>query len=236
MSAFEAGERKLLAVIGDEEEPVAAPGDIAVDAADAGDVERDGGGAAIAGDVADGGAAIGVEARFDGAAVGVDAADAGADAAQVGEGDHEADGAVAAHVEEADVIEEDHAGLAGGVVRLAEQGADDGVVAARLIDDGGADVIEVRRGTGRGVPGRAAAEIGAAGNDDAGGLAAGVGIDDADAAAHLAPLIEHGRAERGAGRDGGANDAEDFVALGADDGEARRAESRSRGRFPAWRA
>ena len=85
---LDACERKLLAVIADEEEPVAAPGDIAVNAADARNVQRDGGGAAIAGYVADGHAAVGVEARFHGSAIGVDAAHARADPAEVGERDH----------------------------------------------------------------------------------------------------------------------------------------------------
>ena len=81
-------ERKLLAVVADEEKPVSAPGDIAVDAADARNVQRDGGGAAIAGYVADRRAAVGVEARFHGSAVGIDAAHARADPAEVGQRDH----------------------------------------------------------------------------------------------------------------------------------------------------
>jgi hypothetical protein len=59
----------------------------------------------------------------------------------VGEGDDEADGAVATHAEVADVIEEDDAGGAGGVDGCAEQGADEDVGAAGLVDDGGAEPI-----------------------------------------------------------------------------------------------
>ena len=126
------------------------------------------------------------EARFHRSAVGVDAAHARADAAQVGQRHHQPDGAVAAHAEEADVVEEDHAGLARGVVRLAEQRAHDGVVAARLVDDGRADVVEVVAEAVEALLDRAAAEIGAARDDDARGLAAGVGIDYVDAYSYRA--------------------------------------------------
>ena len=101
----------------------------------------------------------------------------------------ESDGSVAAHVEEADVVKEDHAGLARRVVRFAEQRADNGVVAARLVDDGGADVIEVGAKAVEAFLDWAAAEIGAAGDDDARGLAAGVGIDYVDPS-HIEPSAD----------------------------------------------
>ena len=66
----------------------------------------------------------------------------GVDAAEVRERDDDADGAVAAHAEVADVVEEDDAGGAGRIGRLAEQRADDDVGAARLVDDGGAEAVE----------------------------------------------------------------------------------------------
>ncbi len=53
--------------------------------------------------------------------------------------------------------------LAGGVVRLAEQCADDGVIAARLVDDGGANVVEIGAEAVEALLDRAAAEIRAAG-------------------------------------------------------------------------
>ena len=70
---------------------------------------------------------------------------AGLDASEMRERSHEADGAVPAHAEIADVVEENHAGLAGRIRRIAEQRADDGVRSARLVDDRGAEAIEVLR-------------------------------------------------------------------------------------------
>src|ERR1700678_4013382 len=140
---FDALQRKLLAVVADQEKPVAAPCDIAVDAADAGHVHRDGGGASETGDIADGHAAVVIQARFHGSAVGIDAANALLNSAHVSERNHEPNGSVAAHVEEADVVEENDAGLTSGVVRIAEQRAHNGVVATRFVDYGGADVVEM---------------------------------------------------------------------------------------------
>ena len=65
--------------------------------------------------------------------------------------DDEPDGAVAAHAEIADVVEEDHAGRARRVVRLAQQRADHHVRAARLVDDARAEVVEAACGTRRAV-------------------------------------------------------------------------------------
>ena len=101
----------------------------------------------------------------------------------------EADGSVAAHIEEADVVKEDDAGLARRVVRFAEQRADNGVVTARLVDHGGADVIEVGAKAVEAFLDWAAAEIGAAGDDDARGFAAGVGIDYVDPMSYRAKVL-----------------------------------------------
>ena len=60
----------------------------------------------------------------------------------------EADRPVAAHAEIADIVEEDDAGRAGRVVRLAQQRADQRVVAARLVDGEAADMIELARRSG----------------------------------------------------------------------------------------
>src|SRR6185369_3966347 len=97
-------------------------GNIAGHGADAGDVDCDGGGAAVTRDVANGDA-VGIEEPcLDDAADGVDAAGPVARAAHMGERDDEADGPVAAHIEVADVVEEDDAGIAGRVGGLAEEG------------------------------------------------------------------------------------------------------------------
>ena len=76
----EAIDGEFLAVAADEVEPVAAPGDIAVDAADAGGLDGDVSRAPVAGDVAEGDGSIGVEVRLDDAGRGFDAADAMANA------------------------------------------------------------------------------------------------------------------------------------------------------------
>ena len=96
------------------------------------------------------------------------------------ESGHEADGAVAAHAEVADVVEEDDRGGAGGVGGGKEEGADDDIGAAGFVDDGGAEgVVVIAEGletVGEG----AGAQIRSAGDDDACGFAGGVGVDDLD--------------------------------------------------------
>ena len=64
-----------------------------------------------------------------------------ADAAEVGEGDHQADGAMAAHAQEAHIVEEDDARRAGRVDRLAQESAHHHIGAARLVHHGGAEAI-----------------------------------------------------------------------------------------------
>ena len=59
----------------------------------------------------------------------------GGDAAHVLERFDQADRAVAAHAEVADVVEKDHSGSGSRIDRFAEQRADDRVVAARFADD-----------------------------------------------------------------------------------------------------
>src|ERR1700733_11686637 len=55
--------------------------------------------------------------------------------AQMRQGRDQSDGAVAAHAEIAHVVEKDNTGCGCGIVRCAEQGADDHFGAARLIED-----------------------------------------------------------------------------------------------------
>ena len=112
----------------------------------------------------------------------LDAVDAGAYPAQVRERRDDADRSVSAHPDASDVVEEDHAGCAGAVHRRDEQCAHDDVRAARLVDDGRAEWVELAPESLATVRERAGAEIGAAANDHARGLAAGVRIDDVDGA------------------------------------------------------
>ena len=67
----------------------------------------------------------------------------GLEPAHMRERHRKADRAVAAHAEIADIVEEDHAGGAGLIVRLAQKRADQRIVAARLVDGEAAVVVEV---------------------------------------------------------------------------------------------
>ena len=104
-----------------------------------------------------------------------------APAAEVRERDDEADGAVAAHLQHADVVEENDAGDAGLVRGRTEQRADQHVRAARFVHDGGAETVVLRGEHFELLRDAAAAEVGPAADDDARGFAAGVGVNDLDA-------------------------------------------------------
>src|SRR5690606_4142050 len=73
----------------------------------------------------------------------LDAMSAGADAAQMTERNHHADGSVPAHADHAHVVEKDHTRRALAVCGRAEQCADQHVGAARLVDDRRAEVVEL---------------------------------------------------------------------------------------------
>lgn len=107
--------------------------------------------------------------------------ESGLDAAYVFESYGEADGAVSAHIEIADVIEEDDAGGTVGFEGFAEKCADDGVITAGFVDDGGAEMVEVAAEALEAFVEGAVAEVGEAFDDETGGFAAGVGINNSDA-------------------------------------------------------
>ena len=132
---IDVAELDRLAVVGHQEEPVPAPGDVTGHGAVSRHLDRHALAVAVARHVPHGHPAVGVERRGDGADRRLDAVGARADAAHVGERDDQPDGAVAAHPERADVVEEDDARGAGRVVRLAQQRADEHVRPARLVDD-----------------------------------------------------------------------------------------------------
>ena len=104
----------------------------------------------------------------------VDAVLAGLDAAQMRERDHQADGAVPAHADRADVVEEDDAGGARLVRRLDEQRPHDHVRAARLVDARGTVAVELPGEALAPCGEAAAAEVGHAVDHHASWLAAGV--------------------------------------------------------------
>ena len=72
----------------------------------------------------------------------------------------QANRAVAAHAEIADIVEENDAGCTGGVVRLAKKRADHRIVAARLVNGIAAEMVEIRGEAGEPFLERAAANGG----------------------------------------------------------------------------
>ena len=103
---------------------------------------------------------------------------AGGDPPEVFEGLHQPDGAVETAVETGYVVEENNTGDAVGVAGFAEVGAHDGLESAGFENEGTAEPVgfggeEVPRGEGS----RGGAD-GCAIDDDAGGFASGVGVDD----------------------------------------------------------
>jgi len=174
------------ALLVDEEEPVSTPSDVSGDGAVVWDLDGDGCGVSIGGNVFNGDAVVFREACGDDADGGFDAVVAGLDSVEVVKSFYDAYRTMEAGVEVGEVIEEDDSGDAGGVGRRAEAGSDDGVEAAGFVDEGGADPIGIfgkviASGDGSG------GEV-EAGDDAAGGLAASVGIDDLHENERLARL------------------------------------------------
>jgi hypothetical protein len=166
----------------DEEEPVAAPRDVADHPADAGDVERHVRAVPVGRDVGDL-HRVRVEERGDHRSDRrVHAVGAERDAAQVVQGHEQTDRAVAAHAEAADVVEEEDAGRRVRVVGRQQERTDHRRMAAGFahhrVAPIGACGVEPCAPLGE----RARAQVGAAGHDQPGGFAAGVAVDDTDVA------------------------------------------------------
>ncbi len=92
---------------------------------------------------------------------------------------------MAAHADVSDIVEEDDAGRAGAVARLAQQRPNDRVVSVRLVDGEAAEMIELAGEAGKPLGERAVAKRRAAIDDHARRLALGMGIDDAHGASVL---------------------------------------------------
>lgn len=178
------GEFDALGGVVNEKEPVAAPGDVASDGAVAGDLDCDARCGAVGGDVVDGDFEVRVKLGFHDADGGFNAVEAGLNPPHVGERDGEADGAMAAHVEVADVVEEDDARRTGGVSGFAEQGSDHGVGSAGFVADGGTVAVELGAEEVEAFAERSVAQRGATGDDEAGGFAGGMGINDVNSLRH----------------------------------------------------
>ena len=127
----------------DEEEPVAAPRYVAADLADAGNLNCDLLVLAEAGHVRNRDLAVRVQHCVYRTDRGIDFYQSRLHLAGERQRRDEADGAVAAHAEIADVVEEDDAEAAVAAMRRAQERADDGVRAARLVDDCRTIAVEV---------------------------------------------------------------------------------------------
>ena len=171
---FDIVQLQRLAVVADQEEPVAAPGNIALHAAMPGYVNGDLLAVAVGGHIAHSDLAIWMQGGGDRADRGVDLVFAGLDQAQVMQGGDQTDGAVPAHAQITGIVEEDHA--AGGICRhrLAVQRADQYIVATGLQQAGPAPLVMlVAQGIallGNGAPG----QVRKAFEHQAGGFAAGM--------------------------------------------------------------
>ncbi|MCY1532882.1 hypothetical protein D9M68_681780 [compost metagenome] len=178
-----------LAVVGDEEEPVAAPGDIAGDAAEPGHVQAHVLAVAVGRHVAHAHRTVVVQGGFHRAHRGFDAVHARLDASQVRQRGHQPDGAVAAHAEVAAVVEKDDSGTGLRVHRLAEQGAHEHVAATGFEHGGGAPVVEPLGEQSPALGHVALAEVREPLDHQAGRLAAGVRVNDADCLHGSLPLL-----------------------------------------------
>ncbi|MNM97044.1 hypothetical protein D3C81_1095400 [compost metagenome] len=127
-------------LLGDEE-PVAAPGDVALDLADAGHLHFGIGNEAIALDVVDGYLAVDMQRDTHHADRCLDQVFARLNAAHMRQRPGQADGAVATHAQIADIVEEDHACTAARIGGLQQQRTDHRVRTARLAGDGAAPMI-----------------------------------------------------------------------------------------------
>jgi hypothetical protein len=112
---------------------------------------------------------------------------AGLNFAEVRESGDQANGAVAAHADVADIIEKDDTELAGRVGGFAEECAHNGVVAAGFVDDSGTKAVMRCTKARETVTHAAAAKIRATGNNQPRGLTAGMRIHYLNA--HL--LFDH---------------------------------------------
>lgn len=188
----EVAKLKIESVVLDQEEPVSPPGDIPANESKAWDLDRNGFRVTIARDVGERDTTVCVESCGDDSDGGFDPMITRHDAFEVSERGDETDGSVAAHAEEPHIIKEDDTGNAGGVGWGNQDRADEHIGAARFIDGGGAEVVEARPEDGELLGGVAGPEVGSAGDDDARGFAAGVGVDDGDAVRHGRPQSSQG--------------------------------------------
>ncbi len=175
---FDVAQVEPLAGAVHEEEPVAAPGHISGHRTVAFDIDLSIGPVSIARHVLDGNSVLAVIFEADDADGRFEPVLASPDAAQMAQCNGDANGAVAAHVQHTDVVEENDAGHAARLGWLGEQGADEHVGAARLVHDRVAEGIALIAEAQTALGQAADAQIRPARNHRARRLAAGMRIDD----------------------------------------------------------
>ena len=106
--------------------------------------------------------------------------DTGSDPTEVMKTRNHTNGAVAAHSQISDVVEEEDPTQSFRKRRWNKKGAHENIGTPRLIDDGGSVGVEAVPEFGETFRTGTRGQRGAAGKDEPGGLAAGVGIDDFD--------------------------------------------------------
>src|SRR5579863_3218650 len=174
-------------MIADQKEPISAPCDVAVNRAVAGNFDRDFRLFAVARNVYDGHFPGLVQSCRDEAHGRLDAMVADFNFPKIGKRNNEADGAMNAHPEVADVVKEDDARRIGGVDRLAEHRADDNVGATGFIHRGTAEMIVLAAKDLQALGHRTGIEVRTTAYDDASRFTAGVRINHMDALS----FIEH---------------------------------------------
>ena len=160
-------------------EPIPAPGEIAHHVAHARQVKLQGV-LAVTRHIVEGHLAPGRQLGGNGPDRGIDFDRAGFDPPEMRQGDDHPDGAVTAHAKVADVVEENDAELAVRLVRLDQQGADHDSGAPWFTHDGGAEIVMLRLEHLNALAQRAAAEVGPAFQDEAGGFTTRVSVEDLD--------------------------------------------------------
>src|SRR5580692_7967234 len=152
-----------------QEKPVSAPGHIAADfavfGAVSGYVDRNVCRAAITCDIVDGDLAAFVQNCTHGSHGSFYLVFARGDAFHVCQGRHQADGAVTAHAQVADIVKEDDTGGAGWIEGIGEQSAHHDVGTARLVNHSGAKTVVLGAKTLQTVDKRTRPKIGPATHD-----------------------------------------------------------------------
>src|SRR5579883_447930 len=140
-------------------EPVATPGNVPADLAISGHIHRHRFPATITGHIRYRYFAGFMQRRAHYADRRFNAMSSGLQLPQIGKAYHHADSSVPAHAQISDIVKKDNAGIAGGVVRFAEQRADQNIRPARLIHNSRAKRIMLLAKALQPISQRAAAEV-----------------------------------------------------------------------------